>query len=205
MDDIKDPVFTNIDTVDKEVKSRKMWLRKPTHLLYPQKIILTLNTKQINHKHPKKQSIPPKNKPDTINSIYKSRSTPRTNLSNKNIRIGKPSKIDIHRYNENVSLFSGQVDDLASVTPDNISIPCKNKRKKTPDTSFIRKEPIVYTFNPRKRVKEDAVTDVEKDILLKKHPYFLHKVYYEGDTDENNRFSDDLPTETDYFVINLDK
>ena len=38
----------------------KMWLRKPTHILYPQNIILTLSTKQRNHKHQRKQFIPPK-------------------------------------------------------------------------------------------------------------------------------------------------
>ena len=38
-------------------------LRNPTHLLYQQKIILTQLKKQKNHKHPKKQFIPPKKKP----------------------------------------------------------------------------------------------------------------------------------------------
>ena len=41
LDDIKEPVVTNIDTADKEVKSWKMWLRKPTHILYQKIIILT--------------------------------------------------------------------------------------------------------------------------------------------------------------------
>ena len=57
---IKNPVVNNIETVDKKGKSIKMWLRKPTHLLYHQKIILTQSTKQINNKHPKKQSISPR-------------------------------------------------------------------------------------------------------------------------------------------------
>ena len=69
------------------------------------------------------------NKTDTRKSIDKSWSTPRTNLSNKSTRIEKPSEIDIHGYNENVSLFSEQVDDLANVTPDSICITRKNKER----------------------------------------------------------------------------
>ena len=38
----------------------KMWLRKPTHLLYQKKRRLIQWTKQTNHKYPKKQSIPHK-------------------------------------------------------------------------------------------------------------------------------------------------
>ena len=138
LDHIEESLVTNIDTVDKEGKSRKMWLRKPTHLLYHKKTILTHSTKHINHKHPNKQSIPPKNI-STLNSIDKSRSTPRTNLSNKSIRIEKTPEIGILKDNENVSVLSIQG---ASVTPDNLRIPHKNKRKETPDTSVIRKEPI---------------------------------------------------------------
>ena len=36
-DDIKETMVTNIDTVDKEDKSRKTWLRKPKNLLYQKK------------------------------------------------------------------------------------------------------------------------------------------------------------------------
>ena len=38
----------------------KMWLCNPTHILSPQKIILTQLTKQRNHKHRQKQLIPPR-------------------------------------------------------------------------------------------------------------------------------------------------
>ena len=100
--------------------------------------------------------------------------------------------------------MSVQGDDLASTSPDNLRITCKNKRKKTPDTSVIRKEPIVVPVNPSKKSKEDTITDVEK-YSLKKPPYFRHKVDYEGDTIENNRCYDDSPTETDDFVRNLNK
>ena len=95
--------------------------------------------------------------------MYKSRSTPRTNLSNKSTRIEIPTVIDIHKDNGNVSLLSEQGDDLASVTPDNLCIPRKNKRKKITKTSFILKEPIGEPVNPRKRTKEDTVTDVKSD------------------------------------------
>ena len=37
------------------------------------------------------------NKTEALTSIDKSRSIPRTNLSNKSTRIEKPSEIDIHR------------------------------------------------------------------------------------------------------------
>ena len=46
---------------------------------------------------------------------------------------------------------------------------------------------------------------MQKNIFLKKPPSYKHKVDYEGDIHENNRCSDDSPTETDDFVINLDK
>ena len=39
--------------------------------------------------------------------------------------------------NKHVSDFSGQGYDLAGITPDNLRIPRKNKRNKTPDTSDI--------------------------------------------------------------------
>ena len=54
----------------------------------------------------------------------------------------------------------GQGDDLSSATPDNICIPRKNKRKKIPDTLVIKKLPNGEQVNPRKRAKEDTVTDV---------------------------------------------
>ena len=58
--------------------------------------------------------------------------------------------------------MSGQGESLASVTPDNIRIPHKNKIKKTPDTSIMIKEHILDIVNPKKRAKEFNVTDVEK-------------------------------------------
>ena len=84
-----------------------------------------------------------KNKSNTLNSIYKARSTPRTNLSNKITIIEKPTEIDILKDNENVSLSSGQGDDLASITQDHLHISRKNKIKKTPDTLVIIK--ITYS------------------------------------------------------------
>ena len=53
--------------------------------------------------------------------------------------MGKPTEIDIIRDNKYVSGFSGQGDDLAGITPDNLCIPSKNKINKTPDTLVIRK------------------------------------------------------------------
>ena len=74
-----------------------------------EKIRLTQSIKQINHKHPKKNSIPPKNnKSDTVNTIYKSMYTPGTNLCNKIFHIEKPLEINIHRNNKYVSDLSRQ-------------------------------------------------------------------------------------------------
>ena len=78
----------------------------------------------------------------------------------------------MHQYNLIVSVLSGQGESLSSVTPDNLRIPRKNKGKKTPENSVIRKEPIVYKANPRKRAKQYNVTDVEKYSLNKTPPSF---------------------------------
>ena len=43
LDDTKEPLVTNIDTVYKEGKSRKMWLKKPTHLICQKNNIDTVN------------------------------------------------------------------------------------------------------------------------------------------------------------------
>ena len=132
-------------------------------------------------------------------------STPRTDLSNKSTQIENTSEIDICRYNLSVSVLSGQGESLASVTPYQQRITRNNKRKETPYTSVIRKEPIRDTVNPRKISKEGTVTDVEKYSYYKTLPFFRHKVDYEGDTDEKKRCSDDSRTETDDCVRNLDK
>ena len=81
----------------------------------------------------------------------------------------------------------------------------KNKINKTPDTLIIKKEPILEPVNPRKMAKEDTITDVEKLSPKKRSPSFRHKVDYEGDTNEKTRGSDYSPSETDYFVRNLEK
>ena len=73
---------------------------------------------------------------DTENTVDKSSTIPRTNLSNKSTRIENPSEIDIHRDNLILSVLSGHGENLSSVTPDTLRITCKNKRKKTSDTSI---------------------------------------------------------------------
>ena len=52
-------------------------------------------------------------------------------------------------------------DYLAGIKPDILGIPLKNKGKKTPDTSIIRKQYIKEPVNPSKRAKENNLTDVE--------------------------------------------
>ena len=135
-----------------------MWQSKPILILFQQKNTETVD--KTEKSQTSKKTVPNSQKTDTLNSIDKSRSTPRTNLSNKGTKIENPTEIDILKDNENVSLLSEQVHDLESVTPDNVCIPCKNKIKKTPDTSVKRKEPIVEPVNPSKISKYDTVTDV---------------------------------------------
>ena len=49
------------------------------------------------------------------------------------------SKIYMHRDNLSDSVFPGHGNFLSIVTPYILCIPRKNKRKKTPDTSIVRK------------------------------------------------------------------
>ena len=122
--------------------------------------------------------ISEKKKIDTVNkteksqasnkTVDKSRFILRSNYSNKSTRIENSSEIHIHKDNLSVSVLSGQEKSLSSVTPDNICIFRNNKRKKTPDTLIIRKQPIQEPFNTRKRAKENTLTDV-KQLVLKKH------------------------------------
>ena len=76
--------------------------------------------------------------------------------------------------------MSGHGEFLSSVTPDIIRIPRNNKRKKTPDTSIIRKRPIKEPVNPSKRAKDITLTYVEKCSPKKTPTSFWHKVDYEG-------------------------
>ena len=114
---------------------------------------MTQSIKKINHKHKKTVDVSKGNKTDTVktidksrsakrtnivNTLYKSRSIPGNNLSNRSAIIENPTEIYIVRDNKYFSDFSLQGDDLAVITPDILRIPRKNKRK-TPDTSIIRK------------------------------------------------------------------
>ena len=82
-------ISKNIDTVDKIGNQKHMWWRKPTPLLFHKKRNYTVN--KTDKSQTSKITVPTsiKDKPDTLNSIDKSRSTQRTNLSNKSTRIGK--------------------------------------------------------------------------------------------------------------------
>ena len=80
-----------------------------------------------------------------------------------------------------------------------------NKIKKNPDTLIIRKQPIQEPVNPRKRAKENTLTDIEKGSPKEKFPSFWNTVDYEGDTTEKTHYYDDSPSETDACVRNLDK
>ena len=118
------------------------------------------------------------NNNNTFYKADKSRTNPVTNWSNKSTQIEKISEINIHRDNLSVFVLSGQGESLASVTPDQIYIPRKNKREKTPDSLVIRKKPTGDTVNPRKRSQYHTVTDVEKGSQHKTPWYFWNKEYY---------------------------
>ena len=66
----------------------------------------------------------------------KRRLTQLTRMRNKKT---VPTEIYILEENKNVSDLSRQGEYLAGITPDNLRIPRKNKRSKTPDTLVIRK------------------------------------------------------------------
>ena len=104
-----------------------------------------------------------------------------------------------------VYVFPGHVETLSSVTPDQQSISRKNKRKKTSDTSIIRKKPIQEPVKTRKRAKEITLTDVEKACHKETPQFFWRKVDYKGDTNEKTHGYDDSPSETDGCVRNLAK
>ena len=72
----------------------------------------------------------------------KSRSIPRSNCYNKSTRIEKSLKVHIHKDNLSASVLYVQGESLSSETPDTPCITRKNKRKKTPDTLIIIKQPI---------------------------------------------------------------
>ena len=60
-----------------------------------------------------------------------------------------------------VYCLSGQGKSLSSETTETLCIHQNNKRKKTPDTQNFRKHHIQEQVNPRKRAKENTLTDVE--------------------------------------------
>ena len=76
---------------------------------------------------------------------------------------------------------------------------------KTSENSIIRKQPIKEPVNPRKREKENNLTNVEKCSPKETPPQFRHTVYYTYDTNEKTHGYDDSPIETDGCVRNLTK
>ena len=70
---------------------------------------------------------------------------------------------------------------------------------------IIRKEPIQEPVNPRKRTKQNTITDAEKNCPKKTPPFFLHKVDYEVNTNEKTRVSEDSPGETDDCERNMER
>ena len=68
--------------------------------------------------------------------------------------------------------MSGHRESLPSVTPDQQSVPCKNKRRKNVDNFIKIKETIQEPVNPSKRAKEDTIPDVET-ISPKEAPSFF--------------------------------
>ena len=83
----------------------------------------------------------------------KSRSIPRSDYSTKSTRIEKPSELHIHKNSLSFTGLSGKVESLSSETPDTLRIPRKNKIKKTPDTSIIRKKTYSKTGQSKEKGK----------------------------------------------------
>ena len=101
--------------------------------------------------------------------------------------------------------MSGHGESLSIVTPDQQRITGNNKRKKTSDTLIMRKEPMKEPVNPRKKVKEYTIPDVEKIGPKETTLLFWHKVDYRGDTNEKTHGYDDSSSKTDGCVRNLAK
>ena len=74
--------------------------------------------------------------------------------------------------------MSGHGESFSSETPNTLCIPCKNKRKKTSDTSIIRKQHIQEPVKTRKRAKEITLTYVENSCPKETPPLFRNKVDY---------------------------
>ena len=100
--------------------------------------------------------------------------------------------------------MSGHGESVSIVTPDKQRIPRNNKRKKTTDTLITGKESIREIENPKKRAKQDIITDVETLSNQIKDP-FKYKEYNIGDTNEKTRGSDNSSIETDVCARNLGK
>ena len=68
----------------------------------------------------------------------------------------------------------------------------------------LRKEPIGDTANPRKISQEYTVIDPGKGSQHETSRPFQDKEYYEGDTDEDNCYTDDSWTRNDDCVRRSD-
>ena len=66
----------------------------------------------------------------TVNKVDKSRYLPGTNFHRISTGIGKPTEMDIVKYNKALSDFSLHWDYFSGITTDIIRIPRKNKRIK---------------------------------------------------------------------------
>ena len=100
---------------------------------------------------------------DAVKTLNKSRSISSASFSDKSTKIEKPKEVDIRKDNPSLSSISGHGASVSSEPPYKQRIPCKNKRKNTPETSIKGKESIQEPDNPIKRAKEDSISDVEKN------------------------------------------
>ena len=80
---------------------------------------------------------------------------------------------------------------LSIATPEQKQIPRKNKSKETPAVLIIRKERIQESVKTGKIYKGYSLMHPENESLHKISRPFQHKIYYEGDTDDNNLDDDD--------------
>ena len=100
--------------------------------------------------------------------------------------------------------MSGHGETLLTVTPDQQRITCKNKRRKTSDTSIIRKI-LFKNQSTQGEWQKKYFNWCRKTFPKETPPLFWHKVDYKGHTNYKTHGYDNSPSETDVCVRNLSK
>ena len=157
----------------KYINQGKMLMKESTHILPPQKNKIDTIGKTEKSQKSQEAVVTSKNKKNyTFYNAAKSISIPVTNISNKRTQLEKNLRNIYSQDNLGISVLYGQGESLESLTTYKQRITCNNKRKKTPASQVIRKEPIGDTVNPRKISQEDTVLYPENVNQHKLSRYF---------------------------------